>query len=117
LRRRPQSPIREAHGETKALVRKAIGDLPLPYRIVLVMRDMEQLSTQEVAEALGSPKIATASADASDLDAMTALIDEYALLYPGVKRVEHVYFYAVHGADEATRHGYLDRAYALGREF
>ena len=48
---------------------------------------------------------------------MTALIDEYALLYPGVKRVEHMYFYAVHGADEATRRGYLDRAYRLGREF
>jgi len=50
-------------------------------------------------------------------DAMTALIDEYSLLYPGVKRVEHVYFYAVHGADDATRRGYLDRAYRLGREF
>jgi NAD(P)H dehydrogenase (quinone) len=50
-------------------------------------------------------------------DAMAALIDEYGLRYPGIKRVEHVYFYAVHGADEATRRGYLDRAYALGREF
>jgi len=39
--------------ETKARVRKAIGDLPPAYRIVLVMRDMEQLSTQEVAAALG----------------------------------------------------------------
>jgi hypothetical protein len=35
---------------------------------------------------------------------------------PG-KQVERVYFYAVHGADEATRRSYLDRAYALGREF
>lgn len=34
-------------------VRQAIGDLPASYRIVLVMRDMEQLSTQEVAGALG----------------------------------------------------------------
>lgn len=34
-------------------VRRAIGDLPPSYRIVLVMRDMEQLSTQEVADALG----------------------------------------------------------------
>jgi len=50
-------------------------------------------------------------------DAMTALIDEYAFRYPGIKRVEHEYFYAVHGADAATRRGYLDRAYALGREF
>ena len=39
--------------ETKARVQKAIGDLPPSYRIVLVMRDMEQLSTQEVAGALG----------------------------------------------------------------
>jgi NAD(P)H dehydrogenase (quinone) len=50
-------------------------------------------------------------------DAMTALIDEYALRYPGIKRVEHEYFYAVHGADDATRCGYLERAYSLGREF
>lgn len=33
-------------------VREAIGDLPPPLRIVLVMRDMEGLSTQEVAAAL-----------------------------------------------------------------
>ena len=39
--------------ETKARVQKAIGDLPAAYRIVLVMRDMEQLKTQEVAAALG----------------------------------------------------------------
>ena len=50
-------------------------------------------------------------------DAMTALIDEFSLRYPGIKRVEREYFYAVHGADEGTRRGYLDRAYALGREF
>jgi RNA polymerase sigma-70 factor, ECF subfamily len=39
--------------ETAATVRKAIGDLPPSYRIVLVMRDMEQLTTHEVAHALG----------------------------------------------------------------
>ena len=38
--------------ETRMRVRKAIGDLPPAYRIVMVMRDMEQLSTQEVADAL-----------------------------------------------------------------
>lgn len=37
----------------QALVQEAVGDLPAHYRIVLVMRDMEQLSTQEVADALG----------------------------------------------------------------
>lgn len=40
-------------GEIVARVREAIGDLPPAYRIVLVMRDMEGLSTREVAEALG----------------------------------------------------------------
>jgi len=40
-------------GELQARVRKAVGDLPPAYRIVLVMRDMEQLTTQEVADALG----------------------------------------------------------------
>jgi NAD(P)H dehydrogenase (quinone) len=49
--------------------------------------------------------------------AMKALIDEYALRYPGIKRIEHEYFHAVHGADDTTRSTYLDRAYKLGREF
>jgi NAD(P)H dehydrogenase (quinone) len=49
--------------------------------------------------------------------AMQALIDEYSLRYPGIQRVEHVYFHAVHGADDATRRQYLDRAYELGRTF
>jgi hypothetical protein len=29
---------------------------------------------------------------------------------PESKTVEHEYFYAVHGADDATRQGYSDRA-------
>ncbi len=36
-------------------VQAAIGDLPARYRIVLVMRDMEYLSTEETAEALSLP--------------------------------------------------------------
>ena len=36
-------------------VQAAIRDLPAPYRIVLVMRDMEHLSTEETAEALSLP--------------------------------------------------------------
>lgn len=55
--------------------------------------------------------------DAGLRDAMKALVDEYSLIYPGVQSVEHVYFYAVNGADEATRRGYLERAYDLGRNF
>jgi NAD(P)H dehydrogenase (quinone) len=55
--------------------------------------------------------------DAGIRDAMKVLIDEWGLRYPGVKAVDHVYFYAVHGADEAKINGYLERAYRLGREF
>lgn len=58
-----------------------------------------------------------ASYDAGLKAAMKLLVDEYALRFPGIKRVEHVYFHAVHGADDARRHAYLDRAYQLGREF
>jgi NAD(P)H dehydrogenase (quinone) len=49
--------------------------------------------------------------------AMKKLIDEFALHYPGIKAVEHVYFYAVNMADEQTLQGYLERAYLLGKEF
>jgi NAD(P)H dehydrogenase (quinone) len=49
--------------------------------------------------------------------AITVLVDEFALRFPGIKRVDHEYFYAVHGADDVKRAAYLDRAYRLGREF
>lgn len=48
---------------------------------------------------------------------MTHVIDEWGLLYPGVKKVEHVYFYGVPFASEDTKRGYLSRAYELGRTF
>jgi NAD(P)H dehydrogenase (quinone) len=48
---------------------------------------------------------------------MTRIIDDWGLRYPGVKHVEHVYFYGVFLSDEATRRGYLERAYTLGLEF
>jgi NAD(P)H dehydrogenase (quinone) len=48
---------------------------------------------------------------------MTRLIDDWGLRYPGVKKVEHVYFYGAAIANEETRQGYLKRAYELGREF
>ena len=50
-------------------------------------------------------------------EAMRMVIDEYTLTYPGIKKVEHEFFYAVHGVDDATRRGYLERAHALGRDF
>lgn len=42
--------------EARRAVRLAIESLPPHYRVVLVMRDMEQLSTREVSEALGLPE-------------------------------------------------------------
>jgi putative NADPH-quinone reductase len=48
---------------------------------------------------------------------MTRIIDDWGLRYPGVKNVEHVYFYNVPTTDDATRRGYLERAYTLGKEF
>ena len=49
--------------------------------------------------------------------AMKLLIDDFTLHYPGIREIDHVYFYAVNMADEATLRGYLDRAYLLGKEF
>ena len=48
---------------------------------------------------------------------MTRMIDDWGLRYPGIKTVEHVYFYRVPVCDAATRRGYLERAYVLGKEF
>jgi hypothetical protein len=48
---------------------------------------------------------------------MARLIDDWGLRYPGVKKVEHVYFYHVSVADEELRRSYLERAYQLGVEY
>jgi NAD(P)H dehydrogenase (quinone) len=48
---------------------------------------------------------------------MSLIIDDWGLRYPGVKQVEHVYFYGVPAVDDETRKGYLDRAYHLGKTF
>ncbi|HTY59280.1 MAG TPA: NAD(P)H-dependent oxidoreductase [Bacteroidota bacterium] len=48
---------------------------------------------------------------------MTRMIDDWGLRYPGVRNVEHVYFYRVPVADDETRRNYLERAYTLGKEF
>jgi NAD(P)H dehydrogenase (quinone) len=48
---------------------------------------------------------------------MTRIIDDWGLRYPGVKKVEHVYFYRAAVADRETLQGYLKRAYQLGKEF
>ena len=41
-----------SQGQLRRLLREAIAELPTHYRLVLILRDMEQLSTREVAEAL-----------------------------------------------------------------
>ncbi len=48
---------------------------------------------------------------------MARIIDDWGLRYPGVRKVEHVYFYGVPVVDDDTRRGYLERAYNLGRQF
>ena len=48
-------------------------------------------------------------------DAMHRMMVEYALEFPGVRRVEHVFLYGVLTADAETRKGYLDMAYRHGR--
>lgn len=40
-------------GERRAIVRRCINELPEIYRVVLLLRDIEQLDTQETAERLG----------------------------------------------------------------
>ena len=49
--------------------------------------------------------------------AMKRLIDDFGFRYPGIKNVEHVYFYSVGEVDAATRQKYLQQAYCLGKEF
>jgi len=50
-------------------------------------------------------------------DAMKRLIDDFGFRYPGIKKVEHVYFYSVGAVDASTRQKYLQQAYCLGKEF
>lgn len=54
---------------------------------------------------------------ASLKDAINVLVDEYCMRFPGIKQVDREYFYAVNGADDATRARYLETAYRRGREF
>ena len=49
--------------------------------------------------------------------AIERLVDDFGFRYPGIKNVEHVYFYAVGAVDDATRQGYLQQAYRLGHEY
>jgi NAD(P)H dehydrogenase (quinone) len=48
---------------------------------------------------------------------MRRIVDDFGLRYPGVKRVEHVYFYRVPVVTDDARRAYLKRAFELGRTF
>ncbi len=48
---------------------------------------------------------------------MTRLIDDFGTRYPGVKKVEHVYFYSMGAVGAEVRKGYLQNAYRLGKEY
>lgn len=48
---------------------------------------------------------------------MTRIIDDWGLRYPGVKQVEHVYFYEVAIAEPRQLEEYLRQARQLGRDY
>jgi len=49
--------------------------------------------------------------------AIDTILCDWDLKMAGVKEADHVYLYAVGAVDQATRLGYLERAYRLGAEF
>ena len=55
----PEADLRSQ--ETRAIVNRAIDALPEQYRAVLILRDIEGLSNEEVAEALGESVAAVKS--------------------------------------------------------
>jgi NAD(P)H dehydrogenase (quinone) len=75
------------------------------------------LLTHEKALIIQTTIFDSAAYDDGLRDAMRVLMDEFGLRYPGIKRVEHEYLYAVHDADAAKLARYLERAYQLGQEF
>ncbi len=81
------------------------------------IRGRVPLLTHEKALILSTTIFDQRSYEAELGPAMKTLIDDFALRYPGIRSVEHAYFYAVYGADDETRRGYLERAYTLGRDF
>jgi NAD(P)H dehydrogenase (quinone) len=50
-------------------------------------------------------------------EAMKRLIDDFGFRYPGIKKVELVYFYSVSAVGDSTRRSYLLEARRLGKEF
>ena len=63
--------------ETRALVRESIERLPEAYRTVLLLRDIEELDTEQTAEALGLSKAAVKTRLHRARQALRQLLDEH----------------------------------------
>ena len=88
---RQNTPERIAlNDELRARLEKAILALPKPYRLVLILRDIEQLDTQEVAEVMGiSEKATKMRLHRARTSVRTALAGYLQRLRPGGKRKTH----------------------------
>ena len=75
------------------------------------------LLRHEKALVINTTLFCEADYEADWKEPMTRIIDDWGLRYPGVKDVEHVYFYEVAIADEPRLQEYLRRSYELGRNF
>jgi len=49
-------------------------------------------------------------------DAMEKTIDNWSLKYPGIEKVDHIYFHSILAVSEETRKKYLQIAYLKGKE-
>lgn len=63
--------------ETRDLVRSKIAELPEQYRVVLVLRDIEELTTEEAAEALGMTENAVKTRLHRARQALRTLLEPY----------------------------------------
>jgi NAD(P)H dehydrogenase (quinone) len=50
------------------------------------------------------------------LSAMEKTIDDWSLKYPGIEKVDHIYFHSILAVSPETRRKYLELAYSKGRE-
>ena len=63
--------------ETRKLVRESIAELPEAYRAVLLLRDIEQLNTDETAETLAITPSAVRTRLHRARQALKSLLDEH----------------------------------------
>ena len=75
---------RAARSEVAQLVEKALRGLPMDYRLVFILREMEELSTEETAKSLDLPVGTVKSRLHRAKDAMKTLLDEQHGIRPDV---------------------------------